>query len=64
MKKSITIRQFLLRILALILPVYMVYYAPLHEDPENPEISLLWKFVILGFLMYFVTGTLFYFFLL
>lgn len=41
-----------LKILAFVIPFYFVYYGPLHENPENPKIKILWKYVLTGFLTY------------
>jgi hypothetical protein len=41
-----------LKILALVIPFYFVYYSPLTENPENPKIKILWKYVLTGFLTY------------
>lgn len=41
-----------LKILAFVIPFYFVYYGPMHENPENPKIKILWKYVLTGFLTY------------
>lgn len=46
----------MLKVLALVLPFYLVYYGPLHERPGDPEMKALWKYVLLGFLGYVLLG--------
>lgn len=40
------------KIFALLMPVYFVFYAPLHQHPENPRSKSLWKYTITGFIIY------------
>jgi hypothetical protein len=49
---------FLLKILALLLPFYLVYYAPLHQYPEDPDLRSLWTYVLLGFAGYLLGSIL------
>jgi hypothetical protein len=43
-----------LKIAALLIPVYVIFYAPLNDNPANPLIKSLWKYVIAGFIIYAV----------
>ncbi len=51
-----------LKIVALFIPFYFVYYWPLHEKPEKVKIMTLWKYIIAGFLIYIILGGLLYLF--
>lgn len=42
----------LLKVLAFAIPFYFVFYGPLHDNPENPKMKILWKYVFSGFLAY------------
>ena len=48
-----------LKIVAFLLPVYFVYFGFLYEKPGSQNVKSLWKFVFLGFLMYFLAGLVF-----
>ena len=52
----------LLKISAFLIPFYFVFYGPLHENPENPKIKSLWKYVISGFSAYLVFGAIIFLF--
>ena len=43
-----------LKITALLIPFYFIYYGPLHDQPKNPENRLLLKYVYFGFFMYVI----------
>ena len=51
-KQCEAIKFFFLKALALALPFYVVYLPQLHEDSTDPKIQRLWKYVIIGFLIY------------
>jgi len=51
-KQCEAIKFFFLKVLALALPFYVVYLPQLHEDSNDPKIQSLWKYVIIGFLIY------------
>jgi len=44
----------LLKVLAIIIPFYVVYYWRLSEQTQRKEIKTLWKYVIAGFLVYII----------
>ena len=44
----------LLKIFAVIVPFYMIFYNPMHEHPKSPKMKALRKYVYLGFSAYAV----------
>ncbi len=44
--------EILMKILALIMPFYIVYYWGLHDQPEKPFEKSLWRYTIAGFCIY------------
>ena len=46
----------LLRISAFLLPFYLIFYGPLHENPEHPKVKSLWKYIYGGFFAYTTLG--------
>jgi len=49
----------LLNILALLLPLYLVYYWPLHDKPYDPYIRTLWIYTVVGLVLYLIiTGAI------
>ncbi|GGE40513.1 hypothetical protein GCM10010832_20780 [Psychroflexus planctonicus] len=42
----------LLKVLAIVIPFYFMFYGPLHDNPENPKMKILWKYVFSGFFAY------------
>ena len=49
----------ILKFSALLFPFYFVFYGQLYDNPENPKIELLWKFMFIGFFAYLILGILF-----
>jgi hypothetical protein len=43
-----------LKVLALSMPFYFIYFPQLHEDTNNPNIRKLWKYILFGFLIYII----------
>jgi len=41
-----------LKIAAFLIPIYFVFYGPLHDNPGNPKMKILWKYILLGFIAY------------
>ncbi len=50
--------DFLLRIVAFIIPFYFVFYGPLHDNPEQAKIKILWKYILAGFVAYLFATTI------
>lgn len=48
----------ILKSLALLLPLYFVFYSPLHETPKDPKVKILWRWVFMGFALYAVIALL------
>jgi len=44
----------LLKLSAFVVPFYFVYYGPLHDKPDNPEVKTLWRYVFSGFSLYLI----------
>ena len=47
------------KMLAVFMPFYMVFMPRLYNDSANPEIKMLWKFVLAGFVIYLVGAAAF-----
>ncbi|MCG6915612.1 hypothetical protein LJE86_17015 [bacterium BMS3Abin03] len=43
---------------AFLMPVYLIFYSPLADSPDDPFIKSLWKFVIAGFCFYGVLAVI------
>ncbi|MCB0636280.1 MAG: hypothetical protein KDC54_06665 [Lewinella sp.] len=50
---------FLLKVLAVLLPVCLVYYAPLYEHPDDPAMRSVRRCLWVGFLWYLLLGVLY-----
>jgi len=42
----------LMKLLALFIPFYFVYYGPLYDDDQASETRVLWKYIFIGFCLY------------
>lgn len=42
----------ILKMVALIIPFYFVYYGSLHEEVDTPKMKALWRYVIIGMSVY------------
>ena len=51
-KHNSSLFDVLLKIFAVIVPFYMIFYNPMHEHPKNPKMKTLRKYVYLGFSAY------------
>ncbi len=47
-----------LRILAFLLPFYIIYHGPLHDNKEDPEMQTLWKYILSGFCAHVTLGSI------
>ena len=54
----------LLKIFAFVLPFYFIFYDSLYASQEKPRMKELMRFLVGGFLVYFILGLIFYFKLL
>lgn len=43
-----------LKFTAFFVPFYFVYYGPLYEKPEDPQIRTLRQFMLMGFVAYLI----------
>ena len=50
----------LLKIFAFVLPFYFVFYDSLYANQENPKMKELMRYLVGGFLAYFILGLIFY----
>ena len=46
--------SYIIRIAAILLPFYMVFYGGLYEYPVDPETKQVWKNILWGFSIYLV----------
>jgi hypothetical protein len=51
--------EIVLKVLALFMPFYIIYYWRLHNDPEKPFTKSLWGFTIAGFCIYIILTILY-----
>ena len=47
-----------LRVSAILIPVYIIFYAGLHEQPDHPDMVDLSRLVWIGFITYIIGGML------
>ncbi len=46
--------QLFLKFTAFFVPFYFAYYGPLYEKPEDPQVKMLRRYMMLGFAAYLV----------
>lgn len=49
-----------LKVLALMIPFYFVYFPQLQEDSDNPKVKSLLKYILIGFSIYILSFVIFY----
>ena len=50
-----------LRLSAILIPVYIIYYPGLYEQPNPPEMVVINRLVWMGFMLYLIGGSLYFF---